>query len=101
MWARAQDTLACAPMKTPRKTITLALATLLALMVLAVGPAVAAEEQPAGEESGKVSLPSNPRDQLGLIILGVTAMAALLALGNAAKQLRGERPQASGRIRWR
>lgn len=88
-------------MKTPWKTLLLAVATALALAVLAVGPALATEAEPAGDENGKVSLPSDPHDQLGLILLGLTGVAVVLALGNAAKQLRGQRPQADGRIRWR
>jgi hypothetical protein len=83
------------------KTLALLVATVATLMALTVGPAMATEEAPADEGSGKITFPETPRDQVGLVILGVTALAALAALGNAAKQLRGERPQADGRIRWR
>lgn len=83
------------------RTLVLLLATLATLFALAVGPAVAADSAPAGEESGKVSLPQTAHDRVGLIILGVSGVFALGALANAAKQLKGSRPQADGRIRWR
>lgn len=83
-----------------RTAITL-LATVAMTFALTVGPALATESAPAGEEGGKVSLPQSAYDRVGLIIIAVIGVFALAALGNAVKQLKGSRPQADGRIRWR
>lgn len=85
------------------RTLVLLLATVATLFALAVGPAFATESAPAGgeESSGKVELPQTAHDRVGLVLLGVTAVFAVGALANAAKQLKGSRPQADGRIRWR
>jgi hypothetical protein len=83
------------------RTLLLLLATVATLFTLAAGPVMATESAPAGEESGKVSLPQTSHDRVGLIILGVGAVFVVGALANAAKQLKGSRPQADGRIRWR
>lgn len=84
------------------RTLVLLVATLATLFTLAIGPAMATESAPAGEEgNGKVSLPQTSHDRVGLIILGVSGVFALGALANASKQLKGSRPQADGRIRWR
>lgn len=90
------------PMNARLRTLVLLVATVATLFALAVGPALATESAPAGgEESGKVALPDTQHDRVGLIILGVTAALALGAGANAIKQLKGQRPQADGRIRWR
>lgn len=83
------------------RTFVLLLATLATLFALAVGPAVATESAPAGEESGKIEFPDNSHDRVGLIILGISGVFVLGALANATRQLKGSRPQADGRIRWR
>ena len=83
------------------RTLVLLLATLATLFTLAIGPAMATESAPAGETDGKVSLPETAHDRVGLIILGISGVLALGALANASKQLKGSRPQADGRIRWR
>lgn len=84
------------------RTFVLLLATLATLFALAVGPAVATESAPAGEDSsGKVEFPDNAHDRVGLIILGISGVFVLGAAANAARQLKGSRPQADGRIRWR
>lgn len=83
------------------RTLVLLLATLATLFTLAIGPAMATESAPAGEENGKVSLPQTAHDRVGLIILGISGVLALGALANASRQLKGSRPQADGRIRWR
>ena len=78
------------------------LATTLALLV--AGPGMATEatvEEGAVEESGKITFPSNPHDQFGLVLFGLMGVAALAAGANALVQLRGKRPQADGKIRWR
>lgn len=82
-------------------------------ILLLSGPAAAVQgEQPAtstrtsapeGEQgSGRMKLPldlEDPQDLVGLGILIATGIGAALAGANMLKQLRGERPQATGR--WR
>ena len=80
------------------RTLVLTLTTVLTLFVLAVGPALATE---SGSGDGKVPLPSDPHDQFGLIILGICGLFVVAAAINAVRQLKGSRPQADGRIRWR
>lgn len=89
------------PMNARLRTAVTLLATVAMTLALTVGPALATESAPAGGEGGKVPLPETAHDRVGLIILGITALFALAALGNAVKQLKGSRPQADGRIRWR
>jgi hypothetical protein len=94
---------------------TLAVVALMALMLLAV-PAVAqiedlsvlaVEETPdetteAGEtESGRRALADTPRDRVGLLLLAALFIGGGLALANGRRQMKGERPQASGEFRWR
>lgn len=92
-----------------------ALAAAAAVTVLAAGPAWATEgEEPAtgteapaegeGEEHGhtKIEPPlgfDDPQELVGWGFLALTGLAGAVALGNAAKQLRGRRPQADGS--WR
>ncbi|MEX2504292.1 MAG: hypothetical protein WD378_05545 [Egicoccus sp.] len=89
-------------------------AAALAAIFLVAGPVSAAEEAPAetgeevpaeggeeAEEGGKLKIADTPRQQLGLVFLGVLGVGTALALGNARRQLKGERPQASGEFRWR
>ena len=52
-------------------------------------------------ESSKVTISDNPHDQFGLILFGLMGLAGIALVANAVKQLRGDRPQADGRIRWR
>lgn len=116
-------------MDTFRKLL-LAFGALGVVMVLAAGPALATEAggaggagadggtetvteedlpEPAGGvvvrgEDGKMQLPldpERPRDAVGWGLIGVTALAILLGLVNARKQLRGERGQATGEWRYR
>lgn len=102
MWGPGRPTATLPPMNARLRTSVLLLATLATLFALAVGPAMATESGGGGgEETGKVSLPSDPHDQVGLIILGVCGVFALAAGVNGVKQLKGNRPQADGRIRWR
>lgn len=90
----------------------LLIAAFVTILLLA-GPASAVqdEQSPAptgtsapegGEESGRMKLPldlEDPQDLVGLGILIITGIGASLAGANMLKQLRGERPQATGR--WR
>lgn len=80
----------------------LALATVLALLLAT--PGLATESAPAegaAEEGGKITFPSNPHDQFGLVLFGLMGVAALAVGVNVLVQLRGQRPQADGKIRWR
>ena len=93
-----------------------------ACLLLLVGP-VAAEEEPADdataeepatdevvdepvdeaeeEEGGRIPIAETPRDRIGLILLGALLLAGGAAVVNANRQLKGERPQATGEFRWR
>jgi hypothetical protein len=99
-----------------KKMLLLVGVALLALTLLA-GP-VAAVEDPAGEdaavegddgvvgdhgeaEGGKIQLAETPRDQVGLLLLTALLVGGGLAFANARRQLRGERPAATGEFRWR
>lgn len=84
---------------------------------LAAGPVVATEsgqeQLPPGEsqpveegeripEESKAKFPlelDDPQGWVGLVLLALTGIGTGAAIGNMLKQLRGERPQASGR--WR
>ena len=87
-------------------------AAALAAIFLVAGPVSAAEEAPAetgeeapaeegAEEGGKIQIAETPRQQLGLVFLGALLVGGGLALANARRQLKGERPQATGEFRWR
>lgn len=90
-------------------------AAAFAAVVLVAGPVSAAEEAPAeggaetteapagdhGEEGGKKAMAETPRQQVGLLLLGALGVGAWLAGSNARRQLKGERPQATGEFRWR
>lgn len=88
-------------------------AAALAAIFLVAGPVSAAEEAPAEtgeeapaeegaeEEGGKIQIAETPRQQLGLVFLGALLVGGGLALANARRQLKGERPQATGEFRWR
>lgn len=56
---------------------------------------------PAEAGDGRIQVAETPRDQLGLLILGALVAGGGLAVVNARRQLKGERPQASGEFRWR
>jgi hypothetical protein len=101
-----------------KKMLLLVGATMLALTLVA-GPALAVEDPAGGEEApaegeddgvvgehgeaegGKIQLAETPRDQVGLILLAALLVGGGLAFGNARRQLKGERPTASGEFRWR
>ena len=86
-------------------------AAALAAIFLVAGPVSAVEEAPAdtgaeaaaeeAEEGGKIQIAATPRQQLGLVFLGALGLGGALAFGNARRQLKGERPQATGEFRWR
>ncbi len=97
------------------RSLTLAVVALVALALLAVPaiaqvedlPTLAAEEVPDGttgsdeSESGRRALADTPRDRLGLLLLAALFVGGGLALANGRRQMKGERPQASGDFRWR
>lgn len=89
-----------------RRLVTAALALATALILVVAAPSLATEATEAtagdtGEEGGKITFPSDPHDQFGLVLIGAMGIAALAAGINALAQLRGERPGADGKIRWR
>jgi hypothetical protein len=62
---------------------------------------VADAEADEGDDNGKIALAETPRDRIGLIMLGALLVGGWLAASNARRQLKGERPQATGEFRWR
>jgi hypothetical protein len=103
------------------KKLLLVVGAALVALTLVVGPAVAVddpaeggEEMPVegeadegivgehGEaEGGKIQIAQTPRDQVGLIFLSALFVAGGLAFANSRRQLKGERPTATGEFRWR
>ena len=96
------------------RRLTSPLLAALLVVVVATSAAWATEEAPAepgatapaGEheegEPSRIDLPmewDNPEDWFSLAMFGVLGLAAMLGLATAVKQLRGERPKASGE--WR
>jgi hypothetical protein len=86
---------------------SLALVALLALTLLAV-PALAVDDPVDGAvvetvegDEGRPALAETPRDRVGLLLLTALVVGGGLALANGRRQLKGERPQASGEFRWR
>ncbi len=85
-------------MMTIRKITVAACAVALALMLLA--PAAIAAS-PAGQEDHRIVMAETPRDRFGLLLLGALVVGSGAALVNARRQLKGERPKATGEFRWR
>lgn len=90
-----------------RKLTLLLGATLLALTLVA-GPALAVDDPPADEvvqaptgEHSRIPLVESGRDAFFLLMLTALIVGTGLGLANARRQLKGERPQASGEFRWR
>lgn len=84
-------------------TTTVAAAAVLA-MAVAVGPVAAVEEEPApapAAEDGRIVLVEEPRDIFALLLFGSLLAAGGVGLANARRQLKGDRPQATGEFRWR
>lgn len=103
MWAPRGRLASIPPMDRTTRLLVLVSAVLTALLLVAA-PAAATEGGGGGAGDGereKIELPSQPRDQVGLIIIIMLGAGALLALDNARRQLKGERKQASGEWRWR
>ncbi|MGH3443630.1 MAG: hypothetical protein ACRDUY_16600 [Nitriliruptorales bacterium] len=95
------------------RKLTLSFAAAMAAITLLAGPVAATEDAPAPTteeapaEDGhdtptKRPFPidfEDPQGLFGAILLGIGGLAAALAGANLMKQLRGERPTASGE--WR
>lgn len=81
------------------RRLVLLLGAIGACLMLLAGPALAVESSPSGDH--RIPLVDTPRDRLGLVLIGVGVIGGGLALANARRQLKGERPQASGEFRWR
>jgi hypothetical protein len=85
-----------------RSTATMLVVLATVLMTLFAAPSFATESGGGDEEgNGKLTIPDNEHDQVGLILLGITGLFVLAAAANTVKQYRGTRPQADGKIRWR
>ncbi len=78
------------------RSLTLFATTVLVLVATAL-PVLAAET--SGEKSQLIM--RSPHHIVGSFILLVVSLMVVLAVGNAIKQLRGERGQADGKFRWR
>jgi hypothetical protein len=97
----------------PRARASRLLAATAIAVSLSAAPALAAEdpvaedggeiveEGAAEEEAGKIQLAETPRDRVGLIVLGFLGAITVGAAMTTSRQLKGERPQASGEFRWR
>lgn len=81
--------------------VVLALATALTLALATPSLATEGAQGAEGEGNGKITMPSNPHDQFGLVLFALMGVGAAAAGINAVIQLRGRRPQADGKIRWR
>ena len=68
------------------------------VVVLATALPVLAAETP--DEKSQLIMRS-PHHIVGSFILLAVGLMVVLAIGNAIKQLRGERGQADGKFRWR
>lgn len=78
------------------RRVALLVTTLVAVMALAVGPVFA-----AATDHERTPLVENQRDALGLVLLTFFVVAGGAAYANSRRQMKGERPQASGEFRWR
>jgi hypothetical protein len=58
-------------------------------------------EGAAEDEGGRIQLAETPRDRVGLMVLGFLGAITVGAALTMNRQLKGERPQASGEFRWR
>jgi hypothetical protein len=97
----------------PRARASRLLAATALALSLSAAPALAAEdpvaedgeaisdEGAAEEEGGKIQLADTPRDRVGLIVLGFLGAITVGAALTTNRQLKGERPQATGEFRWR
>lgn len=89
----------------PLLLAALAVATALALLAtpaLAVDePGGSSTEQTSESGSGRPQVAGTPRQQLGLLLYGALVVFTVGGIATFNRQLKGERPQASGAFRWR
>lgn len=78
------------------RSLTLFATTVLLLVGTAL-PVLAAE---TADQKSQLIVRS-PHHIVGSMILLVVSLMVVLAIGNALRQLRGERGQADGKFRWR
>lgn len=79
-----------------KRTFFLLVTTVLTLLVTAL-PALATE----GADQKSQLITRSPHHVVGSFILAISMVFVVLAIGNAIRQLRGERRQADGKFRWR
>ncbi len=74
---------------------------LVALATFAMAPMSAFATESHGGERTKITIPEDPHDKVGLILLGFMGLAAAAMTMNIVQQLGGKRDQADGGWRWR
>lgn len=79
-----------------KRTLFLLVTTVLTLVVNVL-PVLATE----GADQKSQVITRSPHHIVGTFILGVGVLFVVMAIGNAIRQLRGERGQADGKFRWR
>lgn len=105
MWEVGGPVATLRAMKTLKRS-AVSVSVAATVLALAAGPVHATESGGAGagsvgEGTEKIQLPDRPRDQVGLILIGLGGLAGVAALENARRQLKGSRRQATGEWRWR
>lgn len=78
------------------RRVLLSVVAMVAVMALTVGPVYA-----AAAEHERTPLVENQRDALGLVLIASLVVMGGAAFANSRRQMKGERPQASGKFRWR
>lgn len=78
------------------RRVSVLAAAMIAVMALVAGPVYA-----AATEHERTPLVENQRDALGLVLLTFFVVVGGAAFANSRRQMKGERPQASGEFRWR
>lgn len=89
-----------------RPLLLLAAAALALALLLPAGSALADDGEASGvvlaaEERERRPIAPTQRDQLGLVLYGLMAVATIAAAATLRRQLRGDRPQSDGEFRWR
>lgn len=79
-----------------KRTLFLLMTTVLTLVATAL-PVLATE----GADQKSQLITRSPHHIVGTFILGIGVVFVVMAIGNAIRQMRGERGQADGKFRWR
>lgn len=79
-----------------KRTFFLLMTTVLTLVATAL-PVLATE----GADQKSQLITRSPHHIVGTFILGIAVVFVVMAIGNAIRQMRGERGQADGKFRWR